>query len=171
MGDEYLNFLKKDKPKKLREEELLNEDANISDIEPIIKDEDLKEMAARLDLEIELEMERSEDTRLLMDESVGAAMGGAIGGLIAAGPIIAWAAKKFRDVYGKANEACGKLGGKEGVMCRKQYKMKAAKAEISALKYARSKCGQAADRKACIGKINAKIKELQNKYPETQFKD
>jgi hypothetical protein len=115
----------------------------------------------------EFDMETSLEQYMMFESIAGTATLGAI----AAAPLIVWAHKKYQDIWGRANSACANLGGKEGAMCRKQYKIKAAKAEIQALRYARSQCGKATDRKQCLDKINAKLKELKQKYPETQFKD
>jgi hypothetical protein len=84
--------------------------------------------------------------------------------------LMAWAHKKYMDVYGKANQACASLKGKEGRMCRKNYTIEATKAEVQALKYARSKCAKTKDFKSCVQAINEKIKKLEGSRPEVQYK-
>ena len=106
-----------------------------------------------------------------IQEDVGVQLASGAG--VAAGAIIttlvAWAHKKYMDIYGKANEACGKMKGSEGKLCRQNYKVQAAKAEIQALKFARSKCRKAKDPKVCVQALNAKVKELTNKFPDIEY--
>ncbi len=100
-------------------------------------------------------------------EPLSYAAGGAVG--ILATTLINWAHKKYMEIYGKANEACGRLKGSEGRMCRQNYKVEATKAEIQALKYARSKCRRSKDPKLCVQKLNEKIKKLMDKYPDIEY--
>ena len=97
------------------------------------------------------------------------AMAGGLAAGAVATTLIAWAHKKYEDWYGRANKACGKLKGSEGRLCRQNFKVQAAKAEIQALKYSRSKCARAKDRKLCIQKINDRIKKLKDKFPDIEY--
>jgi hypothetical protein len=100
-------------------------------------------------------------------DPISYAAGGAA--MLIASTLVNWAHKKYMEIYGKANEACGKLKGNEGRLCRQNYKVQAAKAEIQALKFARSKCRRAKDPKVCVQKLNAKVKELTNKHPDIEY--
>jgi hypothetical protein len=94
--------------------------------------------------------------------------GGAASAAIATA-LISWAHKKYMDWYGKANQACDKMKGSEGKLCRQNYKVQAAKAEIQALKFARSKCRRATDPKQCVQALNKKVRELMDKYPDIEY--
>jgi hypothetical protein len=83
--------------------------------------------------------------------------------------LISLARRTYKEFYGRANRACGNLKGPEGRLCRKQYKVEAIKAEIQALRYARSKCKRTKDPKECVHKINGRLKELSRFTPETEY--
>ena len=83
--------------------------------------------------------------------------------------LLAWAHKKYMEIYGKANEVCGRMKGSEGKLCRQNYKVQAAKAEIQALKFAKTKCRKAKDPKECVQTLNKKVQELMNKYPDIEY--
>lgn len=96
---------------------------------------------------------------------------GVIAGAAVAGIVIKYGQEVYDKVYGEANRACANLGGSKGRICRKNYNIQATKAEIQALKYARSqKCRKDKDPKACVQKINERIKKLEAKRPEVQYK-
>jgi hypothetical protein len=95
-------------------------------------------------------------------------IGGAATGVLVT-TLAAWAHKKYEDWYGKANRACGKMKGSEGRLCRQNYKVQAAKAEIQALKFARSKCRRAKDSKLCVQQLNQKIRDLMDKHPDIEY--
>jgi hypothetical protein len=133
--------------------------------------ENLKEAYAKNESFLRVRKEPKEETIIQETELLDEIDPLSAGAAIATTALIGWAHKKYMEAFGQANKACAKLGGKEGRICRKNYRIKAAKAEIQALKYARSKCGKAADRKACVATIGARIKEIQAKHPETQFKE
>jgi hypothetical protein len=97
------------------------------------------------------------------------AMGAGLAAGALAATLISWAHKKYMDWYGKANQACGKMKGSEGKLCRQNYKVQAAKAEIQALKFARSKCRRAKDPKLCVQTLNKKVRELMDKYPDIEY--
>ena len=104
-------------------------------------------------------------------EDAGAqlAMAGGVAAGVIATSLVAWAHKKYMEIYGKANESCGKMKGSEGRLCRQNYKVQAAKAEIQALKFARSKCRRAKDPKVCVQTLNKKIRDLTSKNPDIEY--
>jgi len=54
-------------------------------------------------------------------------------------------------------------------LCRQNFKVQAAKAEIQALKFARSKCRRAKDPKVCVQQLNDKVRQLMDKYPDIEY--
>jgi hypothetical protein len=83
--------------------------------------------------------------------------------------LISLARRTYKEFYGRANRACGNLKGSEGRLCRKQYKVEAIKAEIQALRYARSKCKRTKDPKVCVQKLNKRINSILKDYPDIQY--
>lgn len=104
-------------------------------------------------------------------EDVGTQLAFAAGSAasVVATALIAWGHKKYMEIYGKANQSCGKIKGSDGRLCRQNYKVQAAKAEIQALKFARSKCRKSKEPKVCVQTLNRKVRELTDKYPDIEY--
>jgi len=67
----------------------------------------------------------------------------------------------YRKFWSKAAQAC--KGAADQDACRKQYKMKAKMAQVSALNSAKAKCAKTKKPDACKAKIDAKIASIKGK--------
>jgi len=114
---------------------------------------------------------KSPDIREELEACLNEDISGLIASVAVLNIIYKYAKDAYDKVYGEANRACANLGGSKGRLCRKNYEIQATKAQIQALKYARSqKCRKAKDPKECVQKINKRIKKLETSRPEVQFK-
>jgi len=120
-----------------------------------------------MDTNFKLELEQAVTGQITTEDAGSLAAAYVTGVGVAA--LIAAAQRVYDKIYGQANRACGGLKGKEGRLCRKNYRITAAKAQIQSLKYARSKCGKTNDPKACVRRLNEKIRKLQDKYPDIEY--
>lgn len=111
-----------------------------------------------------LGVRESEDLENILELTAGHVLAGAL-----ATHLVYQAHNLYDILYGRADRACGGLGGKEGKLCRKQYRIAAAKAEIQSLKFARSKCRSSKDPKVCVQKLNKRINSILKDYPDIQY--
>lgn len=89
--------------------------------------------------------------------------GASVGGLVLALIVLKSAHYIYQNLLSRAQKACEGKVGQEKKECLRNFKIGALKAQIQALEKGKVKCKKSKDPKACVSKINEKIKKVKVK--------